>query len=144
MGDIDNRSIDGPDGNIKIRIYSPKGPGPFPMIVYYHGGGFVIADLDVYDATPRALSNATGAVVVSAHYRQGPEKKFPAAHDDAFAAYKWTLENAKKIKGDAARIAVAGESAGGNLANAVSLQARDQKSSCRSTSFSFIRWPERT
>lgn len=127
VGSIDNRSIDGPDKNIKLRIYTPKGDGPFPIIVYYHGGGFVIADLDTYDATPRALANAVGAVVVSAHYRQGPENKFPAAHDDAFAAYKWTVENAKKIKGDSSRIAVAGESAGGNLANAVSLQARDQK-----------------
>lgn len=81
----------------------------------------------MYDATPRALSNSVGAVVVSAHYRQGPEHKFPAAHEDAFAAYKWTVENAIKIRGDPSRIAVSGESAGGNLANAVSMAARDQK-----------------
>ena len=127
VDDVDNRSIDGPAGDIKIRIYTPKGAGPFPVIVYYHGGGFVIADLDVYDATPRALANAVNAVVVSAHYRQGPEHKFPAAHDDAFAAYQWTLANAAKIKGDPSRVAVVGESAGGNLANSVSLTASDRK-----------------
>jgi acetyl esterase/lipase len=127
VADIDNRSIDGPVKEIKIRIYSPKGDGPFPVIVYYHGGGFVIADLDTYDATPRALCNAVGAVVVSCHYRQGPEDKFPAAHDDAFAAYQWVLANATKIKGDPARVAVLGESAGGTLANYVSMAARDQK-----------------
>lgn len=127
VADVANRSIDGPAGKIKLRIYSPPGAGPFPLIVYYHGGGFVIADLDVYDASPRALCNAAGAVVVSAHYRQGPEHKFPAAHDDAFAAYRWVLANAAKIKGDASRIAVVGESAGGNLANYVSVAARDGK-----------------
>ncbi len=127
VGDVDNRSINQKGKDIKIRVYTPEGPGPFPIIVYYHGGGFVIADLDTYDATPRALSNAVGAVVVSSHYRQGPEDKFPAAHDDAWSAYEWVLTNAKKIKGNASRVAVVGESAGGNLANAVSLIARDRK-----------------
>ena len=126
VGNVDNRSIDGPDGKIKIRVYTPEGDGPFPIIVYYHGGGFVIADLDTYDATPRALANAAQAVVVSSHYRQGPEHKFPAAHEDAFAAYKWVLANAADLKGDPKRVAVAGESAGGNLAAAVALMARDQ------------------
>ena len=126
VANVDNRSIDGPDGKIKIRVYTPEGKGPFPVIVYYHGGGFVIADLDTYDSTPRALANATNAVVVSSHYRQGPEHKFPAAHEDAFAAYKWVVANTDEIKGDAKRIAVAGESAGGNLAAAVCLMARDQ------------------
>lgn len=126
VGDVDNRSIAGPDGKIKLRIYTPEGDGPFPVIVYYHGGGFVIADLDVYDATPRALCNAVGAVVVSSHYRQGPEHKFPAAHDDALAAYQWTLANAANFKGDPVRVALVGESAGGNLANHVSTAARDQ------------------
>jgi len=94
-------------------------------VVYYHGGGWVIADLDTYDASPRALSNLANAVVVSAHYRQGPEHKFPAAHQDAFAAYRWVLSNAKSLKGDPSRVAVGGESAGGNLAAAVSMMARD-------------------
>ena len=126
-GHMNNRSIDGPGGDIKIRIYTPKGDGPFPLIVYYHGGGFVIADLEVYDATPRALSIAAGAVVVSSHYRQGPEHKFPAAHLDAFAAYQWALVNAPKLKADPGLVAVVGESAGGNLANYVSTAARDGK-----------------
>lgn len=115
------------DAKIPMRIYTPKGKGPFPVIVYFHGGGWVIANLDVYDATPRALANAAGAIVVSASYRQAPENKFPAAHDDAFAAYKWVAENASSFGGDPARIAVAGESAGGNLAINTAIRARDEK-----------------
>ncbi len=105
VADVDNRSIEGPADKIKIRIYTPAGDGPFPVIVYYHGGGFVIADLDTYDSTPRALANATRAIVVSSHYRQAPEHKFPAAHEDAFAAYRWTLDHAAEFKGDPARVA---------------------------------------
>lgn len=115
------------EANTPLRIYTPKGKGPFPVIVYYHGGGWVIANLDVYDASPRALANAAGAIVVSASYRQAPEHKFPAAHDDAFTAYKWTLDNAASFGGDASRVAVAGESAGGNLAINTAIRARDEK-----------------
>jgi acetyl esterase len=125
VGSVANRTIQGPGGSIPIRIYTPAGQGPFPVVVYYHGGGWVIADLDTYDASPRALSNLANAVVVSSHYRQGPEHKFPAAHEDAFAAYRWVLGNAKSVKGDSAKVAVAGESAGGNLAAAVAMMARD-------------------
>jgi len=123
---VEDRAIKGPAGNISIRIYTPEGTGPFPVIVYYHGGGFVIADLDVYDSTPRALANATGAIVVSSHYRQGPEHKFPAAHEDALAAYQWVFEHADEFKGDADRMAVAGESAGASLAAAVCIMARER------------------
>ncbi len=125
VGSVVNRTIAGAGGPIPIRIYSPKGAGPFPVVVYYHGGGWVIADLDTYDASPRALANLANAVVVSAHYRQGPEHKFPAAHQDAFTAYRWVLANAKSLKGDPSRVAVMGESAGGGLATAVSMMARD-------------------
>ncbi len=125
VGRVVNRTIKGPGGSIPVRIYTPKGQGPFPVVVYYHGGGWVIADLDTYDASPRAIANLANAVVVSSHYRQGPEHRFPAAHQDAFAAYKWALANAKSLKGDPARVAVMGESAGGGLAGAVSLMARD-------------------
>lgn len=124
---VDNRAISGQGGQIPIRIYWPEGNGPFPVILYIHGGGWVIADLDTYDASARALTNAAQAVVVSTHYRQGPEHKYPAAHDDVFAAYQWTLKNAESLKGDAGRVAVAGESVGGNMAAVVSIRARDQK-----------------
>ena len=125
VGSVANRTIPGAGGPIAVRVYTPKGSGPFPVIVYYHGGGWVIADLNTYDASPRALANLTKAVVVSSHYRQGPEHKFPAAHQDAFTAYRWVLANAKSLKGDPAKVAVAGESAGGGLAAAVSMMARD-------------------
>jgi acetyl esterase/lipase len=114
-------------GTVHVRIYTPKtGNGPFPVIVYYHGGGFVIASTDVYDATPRTLSDKVGAVVVSVDYRLGPEHKFPTAHNDSFAAYQWVLKNASSIKGDPKKIAVAGESAGGNLAVNMAIMARDK------------------
>lgn len=119
--------IPGPAGDIKARVYTPPGDGPFPMIVYYHGGGWVIADIDTYDASARALSLGVGAVVVSSHYRQGPEVVFPAAHDDAYAAYVWSVENSGDLNADASRIAVAGESAGANLAANVAIMARDAK-----------------
>jgi acetyl esterase len=125
VGSVVNRTISGAGGPIPVRIYTPKGSGPFPVVVYYHGGGWVIADLDTYDASPRAITNLANAVVVSAHYRQGPEHKFPAAHQDAFTAYRWVLANATSLKGDASKVAVAGESAGGNLAASVAMMARD-------------------
>lgn len=124
---VDDRMIPGAGGQIPIRIYWPEGDGPFPVVFYIHGGGWVIADLDTYDSSARALANAARAVVVSTHYRQAPEHAYPAAHDDAFAAYRWTLKNAASLEGDPARMAVAGESAGGNMAAVVSLRARDQK-----------------
>ena len=123
-----DRTIPGPGGPLPVRVYTPKaGAGPFPVVVYYHGGGWVIANKDVYDGGARALSMMANAVVVSVDYRQGPEHKFPAAHDDAFATYEWALKNAASIKGDPKRIAVAGESAGGGLAVATAIMARDKK-----------------
>jgi len=114
-------------GNVHLRIYTPKtGNGPFPVIVYYHGGGFVIANIDVYDASAKVLAEKTGAVVVSVAYRLAPENKFPIAHNDSFAAYEWVVKNAASIKGDPKMVAVAGESAGGNLAMNVAIMARDK------------------
>ncbi|AMJ65065.1 alpha/beta hydrolase [Hymenobacter sp. PAMC 26628] len=113
---------------VKARIYTPKtGTAPFPVIVYYHGGGWVIAGVDTYSSSAQALAEDVGAVVVSVAYRQAPEHKFPTAHDDSFAAYQWVLKNAASIKGDPKNVAVVGESAGGGLAGAVSLMARDKK-----------------
>ncbi len=122
----EERMIPGPAGQIPIRVYSPGQPsGKLPVVVYYHGGGWVIADMDVYDSSPRSLAEAAKCVVVSVEYRHAPENKFPAAHEDAFAAYRWVVENAASVGGDPSRIAVAGESAGGNLAAAVAMMARD-------------------
>ncbi len=113
---------------IAARIYKPEGAAPgLPVILYIHGGGWVIANLDVYDASPRALAKKANAIVVSVHYRQAPEYKFPASHDDTLAAYKWVLEKAGSWNGDAKRVAIVGESAGGNMAIGVAMGARDQK-----------------
>ncbi len=119
--------IKGASGDIPARIYTPPGNGPFPVIVYFHGGGWVIANIDTYDASARSLALGAKAVVVSSHYRQGPEDVFPAAHEDAYAAYVWAVENSGKMNGDATRMAVAGESAGANLAANVAIMARDNK-----------------
>ena len=128
MAKVFTRKIPGAAGPVDARIYTPKTDDkkPLPVIVYFHGGGFVIADLDVYDATPRILAKGVNAIVVSAEYRHAPENRFPAAHDDAFAAYEWVTKNAASFGGDPKRIAVAGESAGGNLATYVSMAARDK------------------
>jgi acetyl esterase/lipase len=120
-----DRAIRGAAGDIPARIYTPEGTGPFPVVVYYHGGGWVIANKDVYDGGARGLAKQANAVVVSVDYRLAPEAKFPAQHDDALAAYRWALANAASIKGDPKRVALAGESAGGNLAVATAVAARD-------------------
>ncbi len=125
--DTTGKDIDVAGGKIHLRIYTPKsGEGAFPVIVYYHGGGFVIANLDVYNASAQALAEQVNAVVVSVAYRLAPENKFPTAHNDAFTAYEWVVKNAVNLKGDPAKIAVVGESAGGNLAANVSITARDK------------------
>ena len=118
----------GPDKEQVVRIYTPAGRpgGLMPTIVYYHGGGWVIANLDVYDSTPRMLSKKLNAMVVSVEYRHAPEFKFPAQHDDAIAAYRWTLANAARLGGDTRRLAFVGESAGGNLAITTAIAARDR------------------
>jgi len=124
---VKDMTIGSGDASFPIHIYTPEGKGPFPVMVYYHGGGFVIADTKVYDATPRALARMANAIMVSVDYRRAPEHTFPAAPNDAFAAYQWVLAHAREINGDPARVAVGGESAGGNLATVVSMMARDKK-----------------
>ena len=115
-------------GTQAIRIYTPAGgSGPLPVIVYIHGGGWVIADLDTYESSAMALAKKTGAIVASVEYRHAPEHRFPAAHEDTFAAYKWVLQNAASFGGDPKRVAIAGESAGGNMAINVAIRARDEK-----------------
>lgn len=114
-------------GTIHIRIYTPRNTtGNLPVIMYYHGGGFVIASIDVYDNSAKLLSAGVNAIVVSVGYRLAPEHKFPTAHNDAFQAYKWVIANAGSLYADTNRIALSGESAGGNLAVATAIMARDQ------------------
>jgi acetyl esterase/lipase len=121
-----DRQIDGATGPLEVRVYTPSGVGPFPVVVYFHGGGWVIADRVVYDGGARGLSKFAQAIVVSIDYRRSPEAKFPAAWDDAFAAYQWVAANAADINGVGTQLALAGESAGGNLAIATAIAARDR------------------
>ncbi len=123
----DGLTIPGSDGNqIPIRIYTPTGTGPFPVVVYYHGGGFVIATIDTYDASARALAADTPAIIVSVEYRKAPEAPFPAAYDDAISSYQWVVNNIAQYNGIPAKVAVLGESAGGNLAAEVAIAAHTQ------------------
>jgi acetyl esterase len=122
---VEDRMVPGPKGEIPVRIYTPEGAGPFPILVYFHGGGWTIGSLDTHDGSCRQLCNAAGCVVVSVDYRLAPEHPYPAAADDAYAATRWVAANARALGGDAKRIAVGGDSAGGNLAAVVSLMARD-------------------
>ena len=121
-----NIQVPGAAGNLNALVITPTGArGPLPVILYFHGGGWVIADSKVYAGGARALARGAQAIVVSVDYRLAPEAPFPAQHDDALASYRWVLANAASIGGDPARIALAGESAGGNLAVATAMQARD-------------------
>ena len=124
---VKDMQISGPLGEFPIHVFTPEGKGPFPLMVYYHGGGFVIADTKTYEASPRALAKMAQAIIVAVDYHRAPEHKFPAAPNDAYAAYTWTLQHARDINGDPSRVAVGGESAGGNLATVVSMMARDKK-----------------
>lgn len=121
-------TIEGATGPLPARLYRPEKSekGDLPLVVYFHGGGWVFADLDVYDASPRAMARFADCAVLSCHYRQAPEHKFPAAHDDAFAAYQWALAHADDLGADSTKVAVMGESAGGNLALNVAIRARDE------------------
>jgi acetyl esterase len=125
LAGVADRRIPGPAGDLPVRIYTPEGDGPFPVIVYFHGGGWVVGDLDTQDMIARGLAAGAGSVLVSVDYRLAPEHPFPAAPEDAFAATRWAAEHASASGGDPDRLAVAGDSAGGVLACAVALMARD-------------------
>jgi len=126
LGSVRDRTVPGPAGEIPVRVYTPGGGDALPVIVYFHGGGWVIGDLEVPDKPCRTLAKAAGAVVVSVDYRLGPEHRYPAAFDDCYAATAWVAEHAEDVGADAGKLAVAGESAGGNLATAVALAARER------------------
>lgn len=125
VGKMTDITIPGPAGGIPARVYTPSSEGPFPVLAWFHGGGWVLGDLEGYDATCCLLTNRARCVVVSVDYRLAPEAKFPAAADDCYAATKWIASNAASLNVDASRIAVGGDSAGGNLAAVVSQMARD-------------------
>jgi acetyl esterase len=127
VANVEDRKIPGPAGSIPVRIYTPAGKGPFPVLVFYHGGGWVIGDLESHDGLCRSLTNAAGCVTVAVDYRLAPEAKFPAAVDDCYAATRWVSENAAKLNADPNRLAVGGDSAGGNLSAVISIMARDNK-----------------
>jgi acetyl esterase len=121
----EDRSVPGPAGDIPVRVYRPQSDGPLPVVVYFHGGGFVIGDITTHDTTCQRLAAGVPAVVVSVDYRLAPEHRFPAAVDDCEAATRWVSAHAAEFGGDPARLAVAGDSAGGNLAAVISRRARD-------------------
>ncbi len=123
---VQDRAIPGPAGDIPVRLFTPAGDGPFPVLVYFHGGGWVIGDLDTHDVPCRNLANRARCVVISVHYRLAPEHKFPAAPQDCLAATRWAAEHAAEFNGDPSRIAIGGDSAGGNLAAVVAQMARDE------------------
>jgi acetyl esterase len=126
LDSVRDATVPGPAGDISVRVYTPSGADAPPVIMYFHGGGWVIGNLDVSDKPCRTLAKAAGAVVVSVDYRLGPEHRYPAAFDDCYAATAWVAEHAADLGADAGRLAVAGDSAGGNLAAAVALAARDR------------------
>lgn len=126
IGSVTHNVIPGPEEDLLIRIYTPVGKGPFPVVVYSYGGGWVIANLNTYDASVRALTNAAQAVVVSVAYRQAPEHPFPAPVEDGYAATQWVMAHAADINGDPKRVALVGESAGGNMAAVITLMAKDR------------------
>ncbi|SEQ61236.1 alpha/beta hydrolase [Piscibacillus halophilus] len=126
--EVDNRTIPSKDAyEIPIRIYKPEGQGPFPVFIYYHGGGWVLGDLDLVDATCRILTNETKRIVVSVDYRLAPEFRYPTPLEDCYNALEWVYANPIEIDGDVTNMTVGGDSAGGNLAAAVSMLAKDRE-----------------
>lgn len=121
-----SRSIPGPGGDLPLRIYMPDGKGPFPLMVFFHGSGFVLCSLDTHDGVCRNLCGAAGCVVVSVDYRLAPEHKFPAGPEDCYVATKWAAEHARELNADPRRVVIAGDSAGGNMVAVTALMIRDK------------------
>lgn len=126
VANVVDRMIPGPGGEIPIRIYTPQGSAPFPVLLFFHTGGWMIGNLDSQDPMCRRLTNVAGCIVVSVDYRLAPEHPFPAAVEDSYAATAWVVAHATEFQGDPSRIAIGGDSAGANLATVVATMARDQ------------------
>jgi len=126
IAQVEHRFVPGPTADLPVRIYRPAGAGSRPAIVYFHGSGWVILNIEICDPTMRALANDTDCVVVAVNYQKAPEHKFPVPFNDAWAATCWVAEHAEELGIDPARIAVGGDSAGGNLAAAVAIKAREE------------------
>jgi len=122
--EVTDLTIAGPGGALPLRLYRPAGERPLPALLYFFGGGWVLGTVDTADGVSRSLANSSGALVAVAGYRLAPEHRFPAAADDCYAAVRWVAEHAEEIGADPARLAVGGDSAGGNLAAGVALRAR--------------------
>ena len=127
VASVRDHQVPVPGGTIPVRVFTPEGAAAKPALVYFHGGGWVTGDIETHEGICRTLANAAGCVVASVDYRCAPEHKFPTAAEDAYAATRWVAEQASTLGVDAARLAVIGDSAGGNLAAAVALMARDRK-----------------
>jgi acetyl esterase len=125
--EIVNRYIPGPTADLPIRIYRPTSASNAPAIVYFHGGGWVLNFLDIYDASLARLANQSGATIISVNYQKAPEHPFPIPFDDCYATLLWVIANAAELNIDPMKIGVAGDSAGANLASGVALKARDKK-----------------
>ena len=126
VGAVTERVIAGPGGDLRLRVYRPQGHGPFPLLAFFHGSGFVLCSLDTHDGMCRNLCAGAGCVVVSVDYRLAPEHKYPAGLEDCLFATRWIAAHATELEGDANRLAICGDSAGGNLAAAAALRIRDQ------------------
>jgi acetyl esterase len=126
VGEVMDRAVPGSFGDIPIRIYTPEVDGPYPALVYYHGGGWVIGNLDSHDGICRSLTNLAKCAVISVDYRLAPEHPFPAAVEDSYVAAQWIFEHAAELNIDPSRIAVGGDSAGGNLAAVVAFLAKER------------------
>lgn len=126
LQNVENSVIPGPGGALPIRIYTPNGKGPFPLVVFFHSGSWVMGDIDTEDGIARVIAAKTEAIVVSVEYRLAPEYTFPAPNEDAYAATCWVAKHAGEIGGMASRVAVVGLSTGGVIASGVALRVRDE------------------
>ena len=123
---VENRNISGPNGDIPIRLYTPKGEAPFPALIYFKGSGFIYGDIEGQDPLCRALTNATQCKVIAVQYRSAPEDKYPIGLNDSYAATKWVIDHADELNIDPEKIVISGYSSGGNYAALVAIRLRDE------------------